>query len=71
MSKLTKLNLLGLVHLSDIICDLKINHNIDEALKAAKNAIKEVNALNQQFHGRELGYSKSFGMGSASYGIAS
>jgi hypothetical protein len=27
MSKLTKLNLLGLINLSDIICDLKINKN--------------------------------------------
>lgn len=71
MSKLTKLNLLGLVNLSEIICDLKINQNVDEAIKQAQSAIKEVVALNHMFHSKEMEYSDEMGINGPSFGIAS
>lgn len=71
MSKLTKLNLLGLINLSDIICDLKIKQNIDEAIKAAQAAIKEVSALNSTFHNNEIEFSQGLGLAGPTYGIAS
>lgn len=61
MSTLTKLNLLGLILLSKIICDLKINQSkqdkkmsIEIAILATQKAIQEVHELNAKMEHYEF-----------------
>jgi hypothetical protein len=42
MSQLSKLNLLGLINLSEIVCELKKTGNIEDAIQKTTAAIKEL-----------------------------
>jgi hypothetical protein len=46
MSHLSKLNLLGLINLSDIVCQLKMTQDTSQAIIKIKEAINELNQLN-------------------------
>ena len=48
MSPLTKLNLLGLIRLSEIICDLKMNGDVQKAIIETQLAINEILAYSQE-----------------------
>ena len=47
MSHLSKLNLLGLINLSDIVCQLKMTQDTTQAINKIKEPINELNQLNQ------------------------
>lgn len=47
MSQLSKLNLLGLINLSEIVCELKQNGDIDIAITKTSIAIQELYDLSQ------------------------
>jgi hypothetical protein len=46
MSQLSKLNLLGLINLSEIVCELRLNYDFDKAMTRVKECIEEIKDLN-------------------------
>ena len=48
MSQLSKLNLLGLVNLSEIVANLKISGQIDQAIIQTATVIEELRNLSQE-----------------------
>lgn len=46
MSQLSKLNLLGLINLSEIVCELRLNYDLDKAIIRISEAINEIKTLN-------------------------
>jgi hypothetical protein len=46
MSQLSKLNLLGLINLSEIVCELRLGYDLDKAMNRISEAIEEIRGLN-------------------------
>lgn len=46
MSQLSKLNLLGLINLSEIVCELRLTYDLDKAILRVTEAIDELKKLN-------------------------
>jgi hypothetical protein len=46
MSQLSKLNLLGLIYLSEIVCELRLKYDLDKTIQRIREAIQEIKDLN-------------------------